>query len=88
MKTCCIFAPAFANKCFGRRTRLFGQCPKVLKQDISEVKEYYNEQKNISAIKEKKEKQTRFQGAYGFCERKKSIGRPQSERQKEAIRIF
>jgi hypothetical protein len=32
----------------------------VLNKDITEVKEYYNEQKNISAIKEKKKEQTRF----------------------------
>ena len=29
-------------------------------KEITEVKEYYNEQKNISAIEKKKKKQTRF----------------------------
>ncbi len=31
-----------------------------LNKVITEVKAYYNEQKNISAIKEKEKKQTRF----------------------------
>ena len=58
VKSCCIFAPALAKNCLGRN--FSGHGPEVLKKIFTEVKAQYNEQENISAIKEKKKEQTRF----------------------------
>jgi predicted transglutaminase-like protease len=42
---------------------------KATRKEFLEDKVIYNEQENISAIKKKEKKQTRFQGAYGICKR-------------------
>ena len=58
VKNDCIFAADF-----------WGSIPKVTIKGILEDKVLYNEQENISAIKKKEKKQTRFQRAHGICKR-------------------
>jgi len=48
---------------------LGGGFPNQVKDIQKDLKIQNNEQKNFSTIKEKKEKQTRFYGQDGFCQR-------------------
>jgi len=58
VKNHCIFAADF-----------WESISKEIRKGFLVDKVLYNEQKDISAIKKKEKKQTRFQRAYGICKR-------------------
>ena len=66
VKSCCIFAPAYVKKRLDEQINIWALPDFIQIKGITEAKEYNNEQEDISAIKKKKKKQTRFQGAYGY----------------------
>ncbi len=73
-KSVCIFAAGFAK----------GICDLLL----TGIKVNYNEQENISAIKEKKKEQAWIHGSNGFCQWKESPCSQKSQRPPQADGIF
>jgi len=57
-------------------------------RQFSKLQIIFNYEKNISAFQKEEKKQARFQRAYGFCKRKKSIGQKKGEGKKKIECIF